>query len=424
MIDTEYLILGAGPAGTWAVRGIRQEDREGRIVIAGSDPRRAYSLPMLSKGYIQGRYAEEKLYLVKEDYYESNGAVFLGGSAAVGIDTDSKSVELQNGQKVFYRKLLISTGGSPLELDVPGAGLRRIYYLRTLDDARMIKSACESAKSAVVIGGSFVGVELAAALRERGLSVSLIMPEDYVWRNLMPEALGRYIMGILEEHGVLIFPSQAVVAFGGSEELAESAITADGSVFEADVFGVGTGIRLNTGFLEGTDIATSRGVLVDAYLETNIEGVFAAGDVAEYEDSVLGTIRLTGHIENAQQQGRAAGRNMAGAREKYVHVTGYDTEVFGTSLIFVGAPGYGHEHVMRGSADKPEGSFSFRDGKLVGAVLVDPGGKEIRAVRDIIGMLDTPAGRWIDSLSDPSSDIAALAEEMKGGNGWEDKIDR
>lgn len=419
MIETDYLILGAGPAGTWAVRGIRHEDKEGRIVIAGSDPRRAYSLPMLSKGYIQGRYPEEKLYLVKEEFYESNGAVFINGNGAAGVDTERMVAELEDGREISYRKLLISTGGSPLELPVPGAGLRRIYYLRTLDDARMIKSACESAKSAVVIGGGFVGVELAAALRERGLSVKLIMPEDYVWQPLIPEALGKYITGILEEHGIEIFPRQAVVAFGGSDELAESVITADGGVFEADVFGVGAGIKLNTGFLEGSRIETGRGILADKYLETNIEGVFAAGDVAEFEDVILGGRHVTGHIENAQHQGRAAGRNMAGAGEEYARVTGYDTEVFGTSLVFMGAPGYGHEHVIRGGSGKPLGSFSFRDGKLVGAVLVNPGGKEVRALREIIGMRDARVFKKRDSLCDPAADIAALAEEMKGGNGWE-----
>jgi NAD(P)H-nitrite reductase large subunit len=113
MIEAEYLILGAGPAGTWAVRGIRQEDKDGRIVITRADPRTAYSLPMLSKGFIQGWYPKEKLYLEKEDYYESNGTMFLGGNTATGIDTEGKCVELEDEKKVTYGNLLISTGGSP-----------------------------------------------------------------------------------------------------------------------------------------------------------------------------------------------------------------------------------------------------------------------------------------------------------------------
>jgi NADPH-dependent 2,4-dienoyl-CoA reductase/sulfur reductase-like enzyme len=173
----------------------------------------------------------------------------------------------------------------------------------------MIRSACESAKNAVINGRSFIGVELAAALRENGKSVKLVLPEDFVWQNLMLPVLGEHIMGILEEHGVEIFPREVVFAFGGSGELAESVVTADGSVFEADAFGVGTGIRPNTGFLEGSGIETSRGVLVDSYLETNVKGVFAAWDVAEFEDVIIGARHLTGHIENAQQQGKATGRN-------------------------------------------------------------------------------------------------------------------
>ena len=156
MEKTKYLILGAGPASSWAVRGIRQEDKEGDITIVGKEPYRTYSLPLLSKGFIQGRYPEEKIFLVKEDFYESNNVQFVANNRASSLNTDNKIVMLENGDEISYEKLLICTGGSPLKFDLPQSFLRRIYYLRTLDDAKLIKAAAESAKNAVVIGGSFI----------------------------------------------------------------------------------------------------------------------------------------------------------------------------------------------------------------------------------------------------------------------------
>ncbi|MGB3729450.1 MAG: FAD-dependent oxidoreductase, partial [Thermodesulfobacteriota bacterium] len=186
------MILGAGAASSWAVRGIRQEDEEGAITIVGKEPYRTYSLPLLSKGFIQGRYPEHKIFTVKEDFYDTNNVAFINSNGASSLNTNNKTVELESGEEIKYEKLLVCTGGSPLELQIPGSDLRRIYYLRTLDDAKRIKAAAGSAKEAVVVGGSFIGIELAAALRELGLSVKLLMIEKYPWQSLVPEEVGNY----------------------------------------------------------------------------------------------------------------------------------------------------------------------------------------------------------------------------------------
>jgi len=232
MIESKYLILGAGPASSWAVRGIRQEDKEGVIAIVGKEPYRTYSLPLLSKGFIQGRYPEDKIFTVKEDFYQTNNVAFVPNNGASSLNTDNKTVTLENGDEISYEKLLICTGGSPLHFAILGNDLRRIYYLRTLDDAKKIKAAAESAKEAVVIGGSFVGVELAAALRDLGLTVKLLMMEKYPWQNLIPEEIGNYFSKLLEENGVSIYPEQKVVEFVGEKSLASSVKTEGGEVFE------------------------------------------------------------------------------------------------------------------------------------------------------------------------------------------------
>jgi NADPH-dependent 2,4-dienoyl-CoA reductase/sulfur reductase-like enzyme len=413
MIETKYLILGAGAASSWAVRGIRQEDKEGDITIVGKEPYRTYSLPLLSKGFIQGRYPEDKIFTVKEDFYDTNKATFIHSNGASSLNTSKKTVGLENGNEITYGKLLICTGGSPLKFQIPGSDLRRIYYLRTLEDAKKIKAAAQSAQEAVVVGGSFIGIELAAALRELGLSVKVLMMEKYPWQNLVPEEIGKYFTKLMKEHGVSIYPEEKVIEFAGENGLANSIKTESGEVFEGDLFGVGVGIRLNIDFLKDSGIEIGKGVLVNEYLETNVADIYAAGDIAEFNDLILGTSHLTGHIENAQFQGRTAGRNMAGGHEEFSQVSAYDTEIFKTMLMFIGACDLGTEYVIRGSVEEPRGSFSFKDGKLIGALLIKPGGKEIRAVRELIELTDSSLLYYKDVFSDPNGDLMGLLKELK-----------
>ena len=210
-----------------------------------------------------------------------------------------------------------------------------------------------------------------------------------------------------------IHAQEKVVEITGGNGLANSVTTESGGVYEGDLFGVGVGIRLNIEFLKDSGIEIAKGVRVNEYLETNLPGVYAAGDVAEFNDLVLGTTHLTGHIENAQFQGRSAGRSMAGARETFSQVTAYDTEIFGTMLMFVGACDLGTEYVIRGTLDEPGGSFSFKDGKLVGALLINPGGKEIRAVRELIELSDSTLSSYKDRFSDPDAGLMDIVKELK-----------
>jgi NAD(P)H-nitrite reductase large subunit len=205
-MQTKYLILGAGPAGAAAVRGIRKEDDREKIVIVRDEPYRTYSLPLLTKGYIQGRFREEGIYLVGEDFYEKNGATFLNRKSAVRIAPEDNIVALDDGTEIHYEKLLVSTGGRPRKFNVRGGDLNGIYYLRTLDDAKEIIKAARNVKDAVVIGGSFIGVELAVALREIGIPVKLFMLEKYVWQSLLPETVGNYLLEFLLGLVVVFFP--------------------------------------------------------------------------------------------------------------------------------------------------------------------------------------------------------------------------
>jgi NADPH-dependent 2,4-dienoyl-CoA reductase/sulfur reductase-like enzyme len=414
-MQTKYLTIGGGPAGAWAIRGIRQEDRNGKIIIVRDEPYRTYSPPLLTKGYIQGRFREEELYLVDEDFYEKNGVTFIKGKRAVSANLRERFVILEDGTEINYEKLLISTGGRPKRFNVPGGDLKGIYYLRTLHDSNEIKKALGTAKQAVVIGGSFIGVELAVALREIGMPVKLIMLEKYVWQSLIPEPMGSHLMEKLLEGGVEVFSEEKVVGFEGKDGWVEAVNTESGKIFEGDLVGVGIGLDLNIDFLKDTGITIERGIRVNEFLETNIDGVYAAGDVAEFDDPILEEKHLVGHIENAQFQGQTAGRNMVGARVGYSRVTGYDSGIFGIPLTFIGALEFGKEHLIRGKeGGSPLGSFAFREGRVVGAFLIKPKGKEVRAVRELIKIRDVDMKKYENELKDPDTDLANFVKNLKG----------
>lgn len=416
-MKTKYLILGAGPTGAWAIKGIRQEDQHGGIIIVGDQPYRAYSLPLLTKGYIQDQFKEEDLYLVNENFFEINGTMFLKGKRGIVALPKEGKVVLDDETEITYEKLLISTGGRPSRLKVSGGGLSGIYYLRTLGDSNEIKKAAEKAKQALVIGGSFIGVELAVALRQIGLPVKLIMLEKYVWQALLPEGIGNYLMDKLIAGGVEIYPEEKVVEFEGSNGWVKAVKAESGKTFEADFVGVGVGLTLNVELLNGTEVKIGRGIQVNEFLETSVKGIHAAGDVAEFDDLILGMKHVVGHIENAQLQGKTAGRNMAGAKVSYAEVTGYDSGIFDMPLIFIGALEFGKEHWIRGKGGEPSlGSFAIRDGRVVGVFLIKPKGKEMKAVRELIKIRDIDMKRYEDELRNHTTDLAAFVKNLKGSD--------
>jgi NADPH-dependent 2,4-dienoyl-CoA reductase/sulfur reductase-like enzyme len=412
---TKYLILGAGPAGAWAIRGIRREDPKDGIIIVGDEPHRTYSLPLLTKGYIQGRLREEDLYLVDEDFYDKMGALFLKGKRAIDVWPKERRVILDDGVEITYEKLLIYTGGRPKRFNVPGGDLNAIYYLRNLRDSNEIKRVSESKRQAVVVGGSFIGVELAAALREIGIPVKLIMLERYAWQTLLPEPIGNYIMEKLVAGGVEIFSQEKVIEFEGEDGWVKTVKTDSGKSFEGDLFGIGIGLNLTVDFLGNAGVLIDRGIQVNEFLQTNIEGIYAAGDVAEFNDLILGVKHSVGHIENAQFQGELAGRNMAGVNAEYSEVTAYDSGVFGMPFIFFGALELGKEHWIRGNESQPPlGSFAIRDGRILGAFLIKPKGKDMRAVRELLKIRDIDMRKYEDELRNPTTDLADFVKHLKG----------
>ncbi len=216
--------------------------------------------------------------------------------------------------------------------------------------------------------------------------------------------------------GVEIFPQEKVIKFEGEDGWVKTVKTESGKAFEGDLFGIGIGLNLNVDFLGNAGVFIDRGIQVSEFLQTNIEGIYAAGDVAEFNELILGEKHLVGHIENAQFQGEMAGRNMTGVNVEYSEVTAYDSGVFGLPLNFVGGLELGNEHWIRGKEGQPPlGSFAIRDGRIVGAFLIKPKGKDMRAVRELLKIRDIDMKKYEDELRNPATDLADFLKNLKSG---------
>ncbi len=254
------------------------------------------------------------------------------------LDPGGRSVALTSGEEIGYGRCLVATGSRPLTLPVPGFGLPGVHTLRTIEDAVALRASARSADSAVVIGGGLIGAEIACALSARGLAVTLIAREPWLWGHLAPELVGRAAGKTLSEHGVDLRLGRIVVAIHADGE-ALAVETMDGELVRTPFVVAGVGVRYNVEFLAGTGLLEpGRGVRVNRWLETEARGLWAAGDVAAFDDPVFGSRHHVEHWLHAQHQGRHAGENMTGERKLYRRVSWYDTRLFDLAVTVVGAP--------------------------------------------------------------------------------------
>jgi apoptosis-inducing factor 3 len=302
------VILGAGAAGNACAEMLRREGYRGPITIIDPDPDAPYDRPNLSKDYLAGSAPEEWLPLHPREFYAAQRIEIVSGVEASAIDTHSKTVQLSDGTSREYGALLIATGATPISLDVPGGD--RISYLRTLRDCRAIIEKLGTAKTAVVIGASFIGLEVAASLVARGLKVSVAAPETLPLERVLGADLGKLVMNVHEQHGVTFRLGRNVTAV---EE--KTVVLDDGSRLDADIVVAGVGVRPNLRLAESAGLTLDNGLAVDEFLETSAKGVFGAGDVARWPDAYSDTRLRIEHWAVAECQGQVVARNMLGARD-------------------------------------------------------------------------------------------------------------
>lgn len=366
----KYLIIGGGISGTTAAEKIRFLDPDSSIAIIDQENFPLYSRVMLPQ-YLEESLTREKVFLKHDSFYSENKITFLKGLVVKEVNTREKKVVFDSNE-AHYEKLLIATGGRVKTLEVPGKEKKGIYYFRTLVESDQIFKRVKEVKNALVVGGGFIGLEFINVFFHYGLKMTCIVLEPYYWSNILDEISGLMIEKHLQEKGINFLFGEEVREFIGSEWV-EKTLTKKGLEVPSEIVGIGIGIDLNTDFVKNTSLLINKGIVTNEYLETNVENVFAAGDVAEFKDVILEKTLVLGNWSNAAGMGRIAGFNMVGQRQKYQSVTNYSISCLGLNITFVGdVSKEGVEILSRGSIE--EGSYErilLRNGVVVGATLIN-----------------------------------------------------
>ncbi len=322
-----YVIVGGGLAGASAVEGIREYDRESSILMIGSEQWLPYDRPPLTKKLWTGKKAVNDVFRHESEFYLRNGADFGMGEKVVKLDPGSKTVETDRGHRHNYEKLLLATGGVPRRLDIPGGNLWGIYYYRYLEHYLRLRKDAQEGMSAVVIGGGFIGSELAASLSEEKVSVTMIFPEPYLVQRIFPEGLGRAMQDMYSQRGIQVLSGDIPVSIdqAGGKYVT---MTKNGRRIESDIMVVGAGILPDVTLAEMAGLRVDNGIVVDEFCRSSDPDIYAAGDNANFPHLTFNEHLRIEHWDNALNQGRNAGANMAGANMKYDYMPYFWSDLF------------------------------------------------------------------------------------------------
>jgi apoptosis-inducing factor 3 len=344
------VIVGGGAAGFAAAEMLRRQKYEGGIVMLSSDDAPPVDRPNLSKDYLAGGAPEEWLPLRDQSFYSDNAIDLRLDTTVAAIDVRAREVALVDGEKIPFDRLLLATGAEPVSPFIPGAKPSDVLVLRSLKDCRAIIERAKTARRAVVLGASFIGLEVAASLRARNIEVHVVAPEERPMEKILGPDFGRLVQTLHESHGVVFHLRETASGIEGKRVTLKG-----GSVVEADLIVAGLGVRPRLGLAEAAGLKINHGVVVDAFLETSAPGIFAAGDIARWPDRLTGQAIRVEHWVVAERQGQAAALNMLGRREAFDAVPFFWSQHYDVPINYVG-------HAEKWDDLAVEGDIAGKDG--------------------------------------------------------------
>ena len=361
---SSVVIAGGGAAGLAAAEMLRREGYEGPLTIITADDAPPIDRPNLSKDYLAGTAQEDWVPLRAPDFYREHNIDLLLNSRISSFDTKKKVVMLEDGKQIGFGALLLSTGAEPIHLPVEGATNSQIHYLRTFADSKAIVARAATAKRVLVVGASFIGLEVAASLRTRGITVDVVAPENQPLEKVMGPAIGRFIRKLHEEHGVTFHLGETVQHVDG-----QTVTLSGGNTLETDFLVLGVGVRPATALAEKAGLAMDRGIAVDEYLETSVPGIFAAGDAARWPDPHTGDRIRVEHWVVAERQGQTAAKNILGRREKFEAVPFFWSQHYDVAINYVGHAEKWDSIEIDGNLDGRDCAATFKRGGRTFAVV-------------------------------------------------------
>jgi 3-phenylpropionate/trans-cinnamate dioxygenase ferredoxin reductase subunit len=409
--DVEYLLIGGGVAAANCARWLRKSGADGSILLVGREPDLPYDRPPLSKGYLQGKESREDAILHDADFWASRDIEVLTRTSAMKLDLEARTVKLSTKQEIGFGQALLATGANVRRLNVAGAELEGIHYLRTFGNSDAIRQDA-AGKRVVMIGGSYIASEVAASLTELGSQCTMVMMEPVALsRSFGPEA-ARYLHDLLVDHGIEIHAEDELERFEGADGRVTTVVTKSGRRLEADAVVIGVGVNPDVMLARaaGLELGERGGIVVDSHLQTATPGVFAAGDVAEYESVVHGGQRIrVEHWDVAFGHGKTVALNMLGKVTAHDAVPYFFSDLSDWAAIeYVGPAHNGWDReVVRGSPD--DGAFTvfyLRDGHLAAALTVGRS-DDLQAARRLIAS-GADIGDRSDALGDLSRDLDQL----------------